>query len=490
MMLEKIKSLFKLGTSLALSTIMISSATAQCDSWEAFPSGAQSAREQHVIYRDMFKSKKYEEAFPTWQKLFAHVKSPVDAKSRHFKDGIKMYKEFAKAETEDKAKKKEFTDKMIALYDQMIGCLGENSLDFAWKGYNVYSLRGDTKLAIQSFEKSVELGKNKTHNMVLVPLAQLTVFKFLQGKDTTFTPEYMRKIYDTLKVIAEDNIKNNVKEGAKYQQKWDKVEAEFKKIGDKIWGCDFHVSEWKPIFEGDKMNMEQNAQILKLLKNKCGVENELYLEVLALYTPWKQIQDDSIAEANFGALCNLQKGKFQERKSVKAKKAGNEKEADSLKVEAFEWYEKSLEDVGAEGCEATDEEKGELAYRIADGLYREGSYSKARSLCNKAASLKKNWGKPYMLIGTMYASSGKRCSGGKGSGWDAQVVAWAAMDMWSKAKSVDSSVGGEANKKIGKYKKYLPTKGDIFQRGLKEGASYKIGCWIGVTTTIRAGGEG
>ncbi len=47
----------------------------------------------------------------------------------------------------------------------------------------------------------------------------------------------------------------------------------------------------------------------------------------------------------------------------------------------------------------------------------------------------------------------------------------------------------DANAQISKYKKYLPTVSDIFARGYKEGQSYTVGCWIGVTTTIRAGGE-
>ena len=63
------------------------------------------------------------------------------------------------------------------------------------------------------------------------------------------------------------------------------------------------------------------------------------------------------------------------------------------------------------------------------------------------------------------------------------------MDMWNKAKNIDPNVADKAKSLISKYYKYLPTKGDIFQRGLKEGGSYKIGCWMGVTTTIRAGGE-
>ena len=65
---------------------------------------------------------------------------------------------------------------------------------------------------------------------------------------------------------------------------------------------------------------------------------------------------------------------------------------------------------------------------------------------------------------------------------------WAATDMWNKAKSVDPSLASKANSRIAKYRKYYPTKGDIFQRGLKVGGSYKIAC-LGVTTTIRAAVE-
>ena len=487
-MLKNWKSFLKFGSALTLSVAMMSQASAQCESWEAYPDGVTSAKEQHVIYRDMLKSKKYEEAFPTWKKLFETVKIPLPAKTTHFKDGIKMYKEFAKAE-KDKAKKQEHIDNMMKLYEEMAACLGEKSSDRAWQGYYLYSLRGSSTKAVETFEKAIELGKNETHNMVLVPMAQLTVYLFKQKKVEKFNADYMRALYETLKGIVDHNVENKTKDAEKYKTKWAKVETEFKKIGDAIWGCDFHVGEWKPKFEGDKLNMEQNAKILKVLKKKCGVENELYVAVNEIYAPWKERYDDSIAEVRFNELCNLKKGEFRERKSMKAKKEGRTEDADALKKEAFEWYEKALADENSEGCEMTQEQRADMAFRIADRYYRAGSYSKARTLCNKAAELKPGWGKPYMLIGTMYASSGKRCSGGAGTGWDAQVVAWAAMDMWAKAKKVDPSLASDANSKIGKYKKYLPTKGDIFQRGLKEGGSYKVGCWIGVTTTIRSNGE-
>lgn len=460
---------------------------AQCPSWDAHPEGVKIAKEQHVMYRDLVKSKKYEEAFPLWEKLYAQVKLPLPAKSTHFRDGITMYKAFAKAE-KDKAKKQEHIDKMVQLYKDMAECLGENASDCGWHGYNLYALRGKPEAAIKQFERSIELGKNETPAMVMYPLTQLTVYLF-QKKHSTYTAEYMRQQYETLKGIKEHQVANKLPKAADYEKRWAKVEKEYEKIGGAIWGCDYYVGKLKPDFEADPQNMEQNAEILAVIKKKCGEDNNFYQAVDSIYGPWKDSVDFAEAERKFAGLCNLKKGEFREMGSRRAKKAGDEAEAKRLLDEAFDWYKKSLSDASTEECPNPNEKKADLAYRIAYREYRAGAYSSARSYANKAAGFRSGWGEPYMLIGNMYASSGKRCSGGVGTGWDAQVVAWAAMDMWAKAKSVDPSVAGDANRQIGKYQKYLPTQSDAFQRGYKDGDSYKIGCWIGVSTKVRTSKE-
>ncbi len=112
------------------------------------------------------------------------------------------------------------------------------------------------------------------------------------------------------------------------------------------------------------------------------------------------------------------------------------------------------------------------------------NFPKARQYAREASRLRPNWGEPYILVGLLYASSGPIC--GPGRGWDSQVVVWPAIDEWYKAKSVDPSVAGKANKYIGQYSQYMPDKGELFQRLKKEGDSYFVGCWIQETTTIRA----
>jgi len=98
--------------------------------------------------------------------------------------------------------------------------------------------------------------------------------------------------------------------------------------------------------------------------------------------------------------------------------------------------------------------------------------------------LRPNWGKPYLLIGKLYASSGKLC--GPGTGFESQKVIWPALDYFNKAKQVDPSLADDAQELINRYWAYLPTTEDIFMMsGIKNGDPFYVGCWIGENTTVR-----
>jgi hypothetical protein len=113
-----------------------------------------------------------------------------------------------------------------------------------------------------------------------------------------------------------------------------------------------------------------------------------------------------------------------------------------------------------------------------------GNFSQSRKYYEAAASLRPNWGEPLYQIGVLYASSGPLC--GPGTGWDSQMVVWPAMDMWNKAINTgDAEAAGKAREKIGYYSQYLPTTEDAHLRGVKNGNSLTVGCWIQRTTTVR-----
>jgi hypothetical protein len=110
-------------------------------------------------------------------------------------------------------------------------------------------------------------------------------------------------------------------------------------------------------------------------------------------------------------------------------------------------------------------------------------YTEARSYAYKAAQYRPNWGDPYILIGTMYISSGAICK--NENPFYGFAVSLVAVDKFIQARNIDPSVADEANRLIAKYSEYFPTMESVFERTLSEGDPYTVGCWINESTTIR-----
>jgi tetratricopeptide (TPR) repeat protein len=123
------------------------------------------------------------------------------------------------------------------------------------------------------------------------------------------------------------------------------------------------------------------------------------------------------------------------------------------------------------------------AYQLGGVYFVKKQFSEARSACREAIKAEPGWGKPYILIGKLYASSGATCTNSENL--DQGAVYWAAVDKFVQAKQVDNDVEAECNDLISRYKKYYPKKDEAFFYGITKGQSYSIGCWIGETTTAR-----
>jgi tetratricopeptide (TPR) repeat protein len=130
----------------------------------------------------------------------------------------------------------------------------------------------------------------------------------------------------------------------------------------------------------------------------------------------------------------------------------------------------------------TNEQKVDPWYMIGLVHQIKGNYSEARSAAQEALKLKSTCGKAYILIGDLYAASGNKCGGDDAVPGDYN---WAAADKYSRAASVDPSVAEQAKEKLRTVTSRFPSQQDKFVRGHDNGASYKVGCWIQETTTVR-----
>jgi tetratricopeptide (TPR) repeat protein len=143
---------------------------------------------------------------------------------------------------------------------------------------------------------------------------------------------------------------------------------------------------------------------------------------------------------------------------------------------ALTYYKQALEMATA------NEDKADYLYRIANIYVSMQNYQQGVSFANQALEYSPEDGRCYLLIGLCYASA---------KIYDDPILArsvyWVACDMFNKAKSVDSSCAADANKLIATYAQYFPSKEDVFfHRELNEGSAFRVGGWIGKTTTCRA----
>jgi tetratricopeptide (TPR) repeat protein len=139
--------------------------------------------------------------------------------------------------------------------------------------------------------------------------------------------------------------------------------------------------------------------------------------------------------------------------------------------EAIEWEEDPLE-------------KAKYQYEL--GLFKFTKYddfAEARNLARQAIQNNPDWGKPYILIGNLYASSSSLCGENE---FEKSTIFWVAVDKFIQARSVDAAVAEEASELIGKYTQYFPNMEDAFFYGYEDGEEYTVGCWINERTTVRA----
>jgi tetratricopeptide (TPR) repeat protein len=138
----------------------------------------------------------------------------------------------------------------------------------------------------------------------------------------------------------------------------------------------------------------------------------------------------------------------------------------------------------ANKLETVDSLKARNYYKLAQFSNEMGKKSEARTHALKAVSLKSDFGAPYILIATMYASSG--CSQLSSPEGELHNIAyWPAIDKLVKAKSVDPSVADAANRLISSYSGRFPNAENGFMIGVTKGRTVTVGCWINETTTAR-----
>lgn len=447
----------------------------QCQDWKNFPEGEEAAKSLHVIYRDKFKSKKFQEAYTLWDSLYKYVKLPLPNRYTHFNDGIEMLVYFAKSET-DSSKKSEIVNKIIEVYNQNLSCNGLNTNTLSWKGYHLLILNYNLDSVYQNLNLALEVGGRSVTPMTISYITRLTS-QFYKSNKPGFDDKFMLNQYNTIKEIVEFN--SSKKDSLGYNVYWKDVENQYSQISE-IFPCEWFKQKWNKTILENWENDTILSDISKIISKNCGKQDSVYI---ALNNRVYEIKKEKLIKSEKIVLDSDTTTIY--RKIIAYRNLSEYDKENSKLHQENEWslYPDLLES----NYEWIDNDtKANLFYRYAYKLFEDGDFITSRNYCRTTSKLCPYWGDPYILIGIMYASSGLKCSPTtNGTGFEAQVCVWVAVDEWNKAKSVDKDCVDKANDLIRKYSKFMPTKSELLLRGINESTPYQVGCWINQNTKVR-----
>jgi len=444
-----------------------------CTTWNDSPRKSE-GEDAHSIYRPMVNSGEYDMAFEHWQTAYKIAPAADGKRDFHLTDGIDIYKHKLKNETDD-AKKAEYKDAIIRLYEECIACYEQrvielNDCDDACYAQKVGYIKGrmgyDMFYTLNSpYEKNYEIlkGALETNDVgseyiVLEPIANIAVYQFQKDKETK---ENLLKLYSDIERIGDYNIENDPDYGEYYDTSKKRALNVFKAVEDDIFDCEYFKEKWIPVYEADPTNFEVMKQVVVTLKRRgCDSSDPDLAKIEKEY---------EVLAANYNAEIRAE----YERNNphVMAKKlydSGDYKAAVAKYDEAI-------------AGEADPQKKAKYLFSKASIEGRKlKSLSSARGSLKEAASLRPDWGRPYMLLGDLYAIQSRNC----GDAWDSGLGVLAAIQQYSRAKSVDPSVSAEASSRIAKYQASKPDGEQAFMQGKKAGQSVSVGCGIGETVSL------
>ncbi|MFT6319847.1 MAG: hypothetical protein ACJAT4_000764 [Granulosicoccus sp.] len=495
--MKDLRKLMKLALLLAVSFSISNTSTGQCTTWKDLEAGSvekEAAEANYQIYKDHLKEKNYPASMIAWEKLMAIAPAADGKRISPFWDGIKLLKEANKKET-DVAKIAANNARIVALHEQCIECLQTKKIiirsaktaealkakvadQMARQAEDMFKLKMPAADVYAVAKEAVETGGKDITYKALHPYAASAVTLY---KAETIPAEEARNVHDLLNEVADDNTikqeelavkysadKNTKKEKrarqiSKLYTKYKiRMNKEFKKVESEIFDCEY----FKGIYMSDYEEGKDDVTIVKtvysrLKKRKCTDEDPFIMELKEQYKVLAAAAN-TMAQDSFNA----------NNPAVVAK---NRYDAGDYTIAIEKWEE-------AIAAEADPNKQATYLFRIASTQGRKlKQYTKARTTARKAAKTRPNWGRPFMLIGDLYASSARRC----GDDWNQRLAILAAIDKYSYAKSIDPEVADEARKRIGKYNQSRPEKAEGFSRSIKEGASASVGCWIGETVKVR-----
>ena len=435
---------------LSLSSLVLAQA-GPCGTWESMSAADKDEAEiAHSLYRDKVKAKDFEAAFPLWEKVYNMAPAANGKTALHYIDGRDIYLARYSATT-DAAQREEYANTINRLYEEQRECYPKEAAGtYSTQVYYMFYVMNRPYDEIYPvIKKAVETNGNKTDFRILTPLAYVVTKLFTEEK---IDKHEARAMIEQSRTIADANSASP--EAASYAEAREVTDDVFGSIELYVFDCEYFKPKYEAEYRADPDNPDVYEDVLRRLLRVGCPKNDPLIEEIAT-------KDLARRQAEYEANNPM---------SV-ARSLYDAGDVDG----ALRKYEEVAQTAEAQL-------KGSIYLQMAS-IYRvdKGSPSRARDYARKAAAARPGWGKPYLMIGDMYASSSRSCSTDP---FQQRLIILAAIDEYARAKQ-DGETASAAQSRINKYSGSTPTAAMLHERGIKAGETRSTGCWVGETVTIR-----
>lgn len=396
------------------------------------------------LYQEYYNQRNFNLAYEPWREaLFLCPQSSQNI----FIRGVVLVKMKYNEET-DPIKRDAWVDTLMMVHDKRIEHFGREGFVLGRKAVDLYQLRSNNIQEIYNMSsRSIEIEGNSSQADVLLINMQTLVRLADAGLKEV---EEVLLTYDKIMDIIDFNLEHNLEDRRLFEPAKGQIDNMFEPFAT----CDNIITLFKPRFEANPEDVELLERITTMLSNSNCTEEALF----------------------YNATRNLHRLQPNAESAFLMGRLENNAQSYNEAVEYFEQAARLYED---------DTDKFRALMLLADINYRNlRQFSQARSYALQASALDPENGRPYLLIGEMYAASASACGE---TDLTKTVAYWAAVDKFIQARNVDQdpAIQERATSLINTYSQYFPDMELLFFYGLDEGATYRVPCWINETTRVR-----
>ena len=400
------------------------------------------------------KAEAYESALKPWMAVYENC--PASSKNIYIY-GPRIFKALYEA-APDAAKKKEYLDKTMEIYDTRIKYYGEDDAKgtiLAYKAYDYMELMGEKTDQTVVYSWLGEALKEMKGNMNPLDaysyymVASLSQYLNDNSKKDQYLQDYFTVVGYVDQAIANAKSANDQANADYLTMVKDGIVKGF--INSGAGDCKTLGEYYADKVEPNKTNKEFLNEVINALGSVGCSETDLY------FTAAEYLYH---LEPSAGAAIGL------------ANKSLRDKDYDT----ALKYYDE------AANLEKDKNKASDYMMQLAGIFSNQRNFAKARQAANDALQYNPNNGEAYILIAQLYASSANNIFSEPEK---AGLVYLVAVDKLQKARAVDPSVAGKANSLINRYSAAFMDTETAFMMGIKPGETVFIPGWIGENTTVR-----